>query len=134
MTDHRDGHPHTEQLVDSQPWPQDTREADAPSWRTCENDRRGARSVEHGFRADHPARDIGRRERPILRAPGAACLLGSTAAEVLSVKRHKFPDAHRRPAGQLSDAVRLPVITTRPLQRAHRQKMPHQMLRQLVHI
>ena len=60
---------------------------------------------------------------------GAVCLLGATSAELLRVKRHKFPDAHRRPAGHPLHAVRLPVITTRPVQLAHRQKMPRQMLR-----
>src|SRR6266404_9937115 len=61
-------------------------------------------------------------------ALGAVCLLGATSAELLRVKRHKFPDAHRRPAGHPLDAVRPPVITTRPMQLAHRQKMPRQML------
>ena len=61
---------------------------------------------------------------------GAIYLLGATSAELLGVKRHKFPDAHRRPAGHPLDAVRLPVITTRSMQLAHRQKMPRQMLRQ----
>ncbi len=68
-------------------------------------------------------------EKACSRALGALRLLGATAAELLRVKRHKFPDAHRGPAGQSLDAVHLPVITTRPVQRAHRQKVPHQMLR-----
>jgi hypothetical protein len=68
-------------------------------------------------------------EKACSRALGAQRHLGATAAELLRVKRHKFPDAHRRPAGQSLDAVHLPVITTRPVQRAHRQKVPHQMLR-----
>src|SRR5260370_28082452 len=34
-----------------------------------------------------------------------------------------FPDAHRRPAGQPFDTVRLPVVTTRPVQLAHRHKV-----------
>src|SRR5258708_26892116 len=55
--------------------------------------------------------------------------LFASSAELLRVKRHKFPDAHRRPAGHPLDAVRLPVITTRPVQLAHRQKMHRQMLR-----
>src|SRR6266446_5681399 len=63
------------------------------------------------------------------RALGAVCLLGATSAELLRVKRYKFPDAHRRPAGHPLDAVRLPVITTCSVQRAHRQQVPHQMLR-----
>ena len=63
-------------------------------------------------------------EKACSRALGAVCLLGATSAELLRVKRHKFPDAHRRPAGHPLDAVRLPVITTRPVQLAHRQKMP----------
>ena len=65
-------------------------------------------------------------------ALGAECPLGATSAELLRVKRYKFPDAHRRPAGHPFDAVRLPVITTCPVQLTHRQKMPHQMLRQPV--
>src|SRR5260370_9584189 len=68
-------------------------------------------------------------EKSCSRALGAVCLLGATSAELLRVKRHKFPDAHRRPAGHPLDAVRLPVITTRPVQLAHRQKMPRQILR-----
>src|SRR6202011_5814629 len=68
-------------------------------------------------------------EKAYSRALGAVCLLGTTSAELLRVKRHKFPDAHRRPAGHPLDAVRPPVIATRPVQLAHRQKMPGQMLR-----
>ena len=56
-------------------------------------------------------------------------LLGATSAELLRVKRHKFPNAHRRSSGHPLDAVRPPVITTPPVQLAHRQKMPRQMLR-----
>src|SRR6266478_5461647 len=68
-------------------------------------------------------------ENACSRALGAVCLLGATSAELLRVKRHKFPYAHRRPAGHPLDAVRPPVIATRPVQLAHRQKMPRQMLR-----
>ncbi len=67
-------------------------------------------------------------EKACSRALGALCLLGATSAELLGVKRHKFPDAHRRPAGHPLDAVRPSVITTGPVQLAHRQKMPGQML------
>ena len=56
--------------------------------------------------------------------------LVSTAAEFIRVKRDKFPDAHRRPAGYPLHAVRLPVIPTRPVQLAHRNKMAVQVLRQ----
>src|SRR5882724_10622948 len=38
---------------------------------------------------------------------GGRCPLGATSTELFRVKRHKFPDAHRRPAGQSLDAVRL---------------------------
>jgi hypothetical protein len=56
--------------------------------------------------------------------------LRSTTAELLRVKRHKFPDAHRRPAGHPLHAVRQPVIPTRPVQLGHRHQMPGQVLRQ----
>src|ERR1700730_17500873 len=59
----------------------------------------------------------------------AVIVLGATSAELLRVKRHKFPDAHRRPTGHPLDAVRLSVITARPVQLAHRQKMTRQMPR-----
>src|SRR5580704_8254291 len=55
--------------------------------------------------------------------------LQSTTAELLRVKRHKFPDAHRRPAGQPLHAVRQPVIPTCPVQLAHRHEMPGEVLR-----
>src|SRR2546426_11277945 len=38
--------------------------------------------------------------------------LRPTAAELIRVKRHKLPDAHRRPAGHPLHAVRHPVIPT----------------------
>ena len=38
-----------------------------------------------------------------------------TAAELIRVKRHEVPDAHRRPAGHPLHAVRQPVIPTRPV-------------------
>src|SRR3989454_1568499 len=56
--------------------------------------------------------------------------LRATTAELLRVKRHKFPDAPRRPAGHPLHAVRQPVILTRPVQLAHRHQMPGQVLRQ----
>ena len=56
--------------------------------------------------------------------------LRSTTAELIRVKRHKFPDAHRRPAGHPLHAVRQPVIPTRPVQLGHRHQMPGQVLRQ----
>src|SRR5712692_1700261 len=56
--------------------------------------------------------------------------LRPTAAELIRVKRHKLPDAHRRPAGHPLHAVRQPVIPTRPVQLRHRQQMQGQMLRQ----
>src|SRR6266849_8410409 len=56
--------------------------------------------------------------------------LRPTTAELIRVKRHKFPDAHRRPAGHALHFVRQPVIPTRPVQRGHRHQMPGQMLRQ----
>lgn len=52
-----------------------------------------------------------------------------TAAELIRVKRYKFPDAHRRPAGHSLHAVRQPVIPTRPVQLRHRQQMQGQVLR-----
>src|SRR5262249_21856524 len=68
-------------------------------------------------------------EKASSRALGSLCLLRTTSAKLLRVERYKFPDAHRRPAGHLLDAVRPSVITTRPVQLAHRQKMSRQMLR-----
>src|SRR3989441_1070678 len=56
--------------------------------------------------------------------------LSPTTAELIRVKRHKFPDAHRRPAGHPLHAVRQPVIPTRPVQLGHRQQMQGQVLRQ----
>src|SRR5258708_12994455 len=50
--------------------------------------------------------------------------LFASSAELLRVKRHKFPDAHRRPTGHPLDAVRLPVLTTRPVQLAHPPNIP----------
>jgi hypothetical protein len=47
--------------------------------------------------------------------------LRPTAAELIRVKRHKLPDAHRRPAGHPLHAVRQPVISTRPVQLGHRE-------------
>jgi hypothetical protein len=35
-------------------------------------------------------------EKACSRALGAVCLLRATSAELLRVKRHKFPDAHRQ--------------------------------------
>jgi len=55
--------------------------------------------------------------------------LEERSAELVGVKRHKFPDAHRRMAGHPLDAVRLSVITTCPVQPAYRCKMPRQMFR-----
>src|SRR2546426_8607307 len=37
-----------------------------------------------------------------------------TAAELIRVKRHKLPDAHRRPAGHPLHAVRQPVRDAEP--------------------
>ena len=51
-------------------------------------------------------------------------------AELLGVQRHKFPDAHRRPAGHPLHTVRQPVVPTRPIQLGHRHQMPGQVLRQ----
>ena len=56
--------------------------------------------------------------------------LRPTTAELIRVKRHKFPDAHRRPAGHPLHAVRQPVIPARPVQLGHRQQMQGQVLRQ----
>ena len=56
--------------------------------------------------------------------------LRPTTAELIRVKRHKFPDAHRRPAGHPLHAVRHSVIPTRPVQRGHRHQMPGQVVRQ----
>src|SRR5207245_2648599 len=55
--------------------------------------------------------------------------LRSTTAELIRVKRHKFADAHPRPAGQPLHAVGQPVIPTRPVQLAHRHEMPGEVLR-----
>jgi hypothetical protein len=63
----------------------------------------------------------------IVRRGGA---LRSTTAELIRVKRHEFPDAHRRPAGHALHAVRQPIIPTRPVQLGHRHRMPRQVLRQ----
>jgi hypothetical protein len=38
--------------------------------------------------------------------------LRSTTAELIRVKRHKFPDAHRRPASHPLHAVRQPGLST----------------------
>ena len=57
-------------------------------------------------------------------------LLRSTTAKLIRVKRHKFSDAHRRPAGDPLHAVRHPVIPTRAVQLGHRHQMPGQLLRQ----
>jgi len=54
----------------------------------------------------------------------------ATTAELIRVKRHKFPDAHRRSAGHPRHAIRHPVIPTRPVQLGHRHQMPRQVLRQ----
>jgi len=51
------------------------------------------------------------------------------SAEFIGVKRHKFPDAHRRSAVHPLDAVRLPVIPISPVQLGHRHEMPRQVLR-----
>src|SRR5947207_521808 len=58
-------------------------------------------------------------------------LLRSPTAELVRVKRHRFPDAHRWPAGHALHAVRHPVIPTRPVQLGHRHQMMGQVLRQL---
>lgn len=63
-----------------------------------------------------------------------ALFLRDTSAELTRMKRHKFPDTHRRPTRDPLDAVRLPVITTCPVQLAHRQEMTRQMLRQMLHL
>jgi hypothetical protein len=55
--------------------------------------------------------------------------LGGTA-ERIRVKRHEFPDAHRRPAGHPHHAVCHPIIPTRAVQLGHRHQMPGQVLSQ----
>src|SRR5262245_60164934 len=62
----------------------------------------------------------------VVRRGGA---LRSTTAELIRVKRHKCPDAHRRPAGDPLHAGRQPVIPTCPVQLGHRHQMPGQVLR-----
>ena len=54
----------------------------------------------------------------------------STTTELIRVKRHEFPHAHRRPASHPLHAVRHPVIPTRSIQLSHRDQMPNQVLRQ----
>jgi hypothetical protein len=56
----------------------------------------------------------------------------ATHAELIGVKRDKFPDTHCRPAGHPLHAVRYPIIPTRPVQLCHRQRMPGQVLWQAV--
>jgi hypothetical protein len=56
--------------------------------------------------------------------------LRSTTAELICVKGHKVPDAHRRPAGYPLHAVRHAVIPIRPVQLGHRHQMPGQVIRQ----
>ena len=68
-----------------------------------------------------------RRLRRVVRRGGA---LRSTTAELIGMKRHEFPDTHRRPAGHALHAVRHPVIPTRAVQLGHRHQMPGQVLRQ----
>ena len=53
----------------------------------------------------------------------------STTAELSRVKRHKFPDTHRRTAGHSLHAVRQSVVPTSPVQFAHRQDMTGEVLR-----
>src|SRR2546425_7988303 len=55
--------------------------------------------------------------------------LRSTTAELIRGKRHKFPDAPRRPAGHSLHAVRQSVVPTSPVQFAHRQDMTGEVLR-----
>src|SRR4051812_27366749 len=57
-------------------------------------------------------------------------LLRSTTAEPIRVKRHKFPDTHRRPSSQPLHAIRQPVVPTRSVQLRHRHQMPDQVLLQ----
>ena len=68
-----------------------------------------------------------RRLRRVVRRSGA---LRSTTAELIRVRRHKFPDAHRRPAGNPLHTVRHADIPTRPVQVGHRHQMPVQVVRQ----
>jgi hypothetical protein len=53
-----------------------------------------------------------------------------TSAELMCVKRHKFTDAHRRPASHPLHTVRQPVIPTRPVQLAHCHHMTGKVLGQ----
>ena len=53
----------------------------------------------------------------------------STTAELIGMKRHEFPDTHRRPAGHPLQAVRHSIMPTRAVQLGHRHQMPGQVLR-----
>src|ERR1043166_9822924 len=55
--------------------------------------------------------------------------LRSTGAELIRVKRHKFPDTHRRTAGHSLHAVRQSIIPTSPVQFAHCHHMTGEVLR-----
>jgi hypothetical protein len=68
-----------------------------------------------------------RRLRRVVRRGGP---LRPTTAELIRVQRHKFPDAHRRPAGRPLHPVRQPVIAPRPVQLGHCHQMPGQVVRQ----
>src|SRR5262245_28711888 len=68
--------------------------------------------------------DAGHEVRVSSRHPSAGLLFGgrplrSTTAELIRVKRYKFANAHRRSARHPLDAVRHPVIPTRPMQLGH---------------
>ena len=58
--------------------------------------------------------------------------LRSTTAEFIRVKRHKFTDAHRWPAGHQLHAVSHPVIPTCSVQLGHGQQMQGEMLRHVL--
>ena len=54
--------------------------------------------------------------------------LRSTTAELIHVKRYKFANAHRRSARHPLDAIRHPVIPTRPMQLGHGHEVVGQVL------
>src|SRR5262245_12730806 len=56
--------------------------------------------------------------KPVVRRGGPS---GSTTAELIRVKRHKFADAHSLAAGHALHTVRHPVIPARSVQLGHSQ-------------
>ena len=62
------------------------------------------------------------RRRSARQMPG-----GPLSAELICVKRHRFPDAHSRAAGHPLHSVRQPMVPTRPLQLGHSHQMPGQV-------